>query len=72
MKFEYDDKEEEKEFVAFIDYAGDLCIAYEGGAIYFLQDDQIIIDPSCSFECYAEDNGIHRKLYPGDKITITF
>lgn len=72
MKFEYDDKSDDRECVAFIDDDGDLCVkdintdmgVYVG-----------ITDASTEkFIDYMSLNGngsIH-KFYPGDKITITF
>lgn len=72
MKFEYNGTADKEEMVAFIDVAGDLCIKGGECVIYFLQGGEILTDQCSSLDEYAQDNGVRKAFYPGDKITITF
>lgn len=72
MKFEYGIDVDRSDTVAFIDDAGDLCIAVESGIVYLLRDGSSFHDDDADLMEYMNDNGFKRKFYPGDKITITF
>lgn len=73
MKFEYGNKQDDRECVAFIDGDGDLCIKASG------PDDVIWMT---SFGCNYSEKPCNKfsdqaevafkRFYPGDTITITF
>lgn len=70
MKFEYNDMENESDCVAFIDDDGDLCLKDKNTdmGVYVA-----ITDASTeTFYDYMSLNGVKKRFYPGDKITITF
>lgn len=70
MKFEYENKNDDKECVAFIRY-GDLYIKERDGGNLVISDDGSFLGglPWHNVETSPE---ITHKFYPGDKITITF
>lgn len=72
MKFEYDGLTEDKEMAAFVDGAGDLCIKIGAGLTYLLKDGSGFSYDEADFQMYADENGVKKAFYPGDKITITF
>ena len=70
MEFKYDNIDDERECVAFIDNEGDLIIKLEDGTNMVMQESGEPFKGSVGFDmlfCSA----VH-KFYPGDKVTITF
>lgn len=69
MKFEHDG--DDRRAVAFIDEDGDLCIKSDDGDAIWLTS-YGAFDSENRFDLVFADSDVVRKLYPGDKITITF
>lgn len=73
MKFEYENKVDDRECVAFIDADGDLCLKADGADdIVWLTTGgvQYCESPRNNFD-FQKEKAVHR-FYPGDTITITF
>lgn len=67
MKFEYDEKEAEKECVAYISLSGDLVVKDGGGKATVIYD-----DGSGTERVMWNPDSASRRFYHGDKLTITF
>ena len=79
MKFEYNKKSEEvRKPVAVIHYSHLVIRGDEGEAIYLCSDSAAISRAFCKEKGYFDDildrniDGVERRFYEGDSITITF
>lgn len=77
MKFEYDGAEDERECVAKLfefDGGPELCLAIKalGGDFVWMYPCGNYASIQRNANDFNNDDGLVRKFYPGDKITITF
>lgn len=69
MKFEYDNMNDDRECVAYIDGDGDLIIKNTLNLVY--EHPALITDGNVGTAEWNPVESLH-KFYPGDKLTITF
>jgi len=71
MKFEYAEKNEDRECVAIIDAYGAFLIKTDEGCTYICGDEDTPVHGSNNDWDYSMSKVV-KKFYHGDKITITF